>query len=110
MNPKNTQTITALIRRSVLLTEDRKAALLSVLPTLTFEQETELLKLLQSEDQRLDVIAENAALSALKQDNTEILDDITSYLIDAEKSLRTNEEAAEKAEEDANLESLFDDI
>jgi len=97
-----------LIRSSVLLTEDRKNALLTQVDRLDERQAEELQALLHSEDALLHDIVLRAIERSAQQHDHAFLRELDTLLHACERNVRIAEEACEKSGGIENATSLLD--
>ena len=109
MPKSNIQTLTQLIQRSKLLSEDRKQTLLDVLLTLTDEQIAHLESLLTYEGVMIKENAISAIQNAVTEEDNESLEQLSEFLHKAERTLRKEDEKAERTQEKQDTQSFFSD-
>lgn len=97
-----------LIRSSVLLTEDRKNALLTQVDRLDERQAEELQALLRSEDDLLHDIVLRAIERSAQQHDHAFLRELDALLHACERNVRGAEEACEKSGGIEDVTSLLD--
>ncbi|MFH1669999.1 MAG: hypothetical protein ABIA92_00235 [Patescibacteria group bacterium] len=108
MPQKNTQSLQGLIQHSQLLSDDRKEALLRVLPQLSDEQIDHLKKLIVAGNTIKGDIAEHAVSVAVNEQDDSYLSELSSFLQESNRTLRKEEENAERTQESADSDSFFD--
>ena len=101
--------LATLIEESLLLSDERKAELLKVLPTLKPNEEDALRALLASQESIIANIVTHAITKAVAENDSAFLESLDQFLHEAMKRLRKEEERAEQGEEGESVENLFDD-
>ena len=96
-----------MIRRSKLLSEDRKDALSRVLPDLNKKQIKELEKILKAEDKMISESAKATIGIAIENKDVDAVRDLDNFLHESERILRKEEEKAERDQEEQDTESMF---
>lgn len=109
--PKQTlaEEMTVLVRRSALLTQDRKDAILTAVPSMSLGQLEKLRSILSEETSLLSGLADRTISDAIKQGDTKFFKKLDAYFIKAKTKLSKADEAVEKEEENDLLEDLFND-
>lgn len=107
MSKKQTQSLKNLIRRSRLLSEDRKEALLRVLESLDRKQLKEIAKIFEAEDKMILDSAKEVIETSINNNNIDSIEDLSEFLNTSEQTLRKEEEKAERAQEGQDTESMF---
>ena len=97
-----------MIDSSVLLTEDRRKALHSLLPGLDALQAEELRTLLLSEDSIVRDIAVKAITRAAEEHDEQFLCELDALIHASEKKFRQHEETGLHEEETQTMEHLLD--
>lgn len=109
MPKTNIQNLEAEIRRSPLLSEDRREALLRRLSSLTPALEEKLLATLAEATTKASFLVDRMVSVAMEKGDTQTLIRLDRALTDMEKKLRKAEEGVERAGEEGELNHHFDD-
>ena len=109
--PKQTlaEEMTILVRRSTLLTQDRKAKILAAVPSMSQEQLEKLRGILGEETSLLSRLTDETISTAIEQGDSKFFKKLDRYFAKAEKKLRKTDEAVVKADENNLLENFFND-
>lgn len=97
----------AMIEGSVLMTEDRRNDLLHALPTLDAARRSDLFRLLNQEEPIIDDAAEKTVKDAAGRNDTDALEALTQTLGACARTIRKEDEQAERTEEEPNADTFF---
>jgi len=101
--------MTVLVRRSALLTQDRKDAILAAVPTMSQEQLEKLRGILAEEPALVSNLADRTISDAIKQGDITFFKNLDAYFVNAKTKLSKTDEVVEKEEENDLLEDFFND-
>jgi len=110
--PKQTpiEDLTILVQRSVVITQDRKDAVIAALPTMSPPQIKKLKKILQKGTGAITKLANDTIAMAIGQGDGKVLKTLDTFFTKAGKKLRKVNESADKSQEKDQLEHIFDDV
>ncbi len=109
MDDARIHTFTDRIQRSVLLSPDRAAALLTTLPSLSDDQASELSSILESENGFVEALSQRVVTDAVIAGNGDVLARIDALCARGKTALRQGEETSERSNEQQKADHLFDD-
>lgn len=98
----------AAIDRSLLLTDDRKAALRGAIPQGTDDQLRSLKKILMDEDAIVESMIHKAIERAVERNDQAFLQSLDQFLHDSMKALRNADEGMEHTTDATTVETLLD--
>lgn len=110
MSKNHIYTLHQRIRRSSLLTSERKERLLAVLPTLSKAQIDTLEQILQEEQVVLNETTKHVVTKAAKEQNIAFFNEIQTLIAASKNTLRSGQENIEVKQEKKRIEHMFDDI
>lgn len=95
--------------RSVLLADDRKEKIRSLLPNLGPEKLRDLAEILATEPEGVAYIGKQVMTVAAEANRTDVFSKIDRFILSSTKKLRKTDEALEHSEEQTKLRGFFDD-
>lgn len=99
-----------MVQRSKLLSEERKEHLCNVIPLLTDDQKAHLQHILASEATMIQEDAASVIYKVVAENDSETLEQFEQFLHDAERTLRIEDEKAERAQNTQDAQSFFSDV
>ncbi len=107
INTVSADALRAKIEGSLLLAEDRKSVLLVALPTLDAARRSDLYRLLNQEEPIIDAAAKKTVEDAAGRNDTDALKALTQTLGECARTIRKEDEQAERSEEEPDPETFF---